>query len=435
MNIINELIKFLNSSSTQFNAVENISNILDKNNFIKLQENEKWNLTDGKYYVTRNGSSIIAFSIPKTIKDHHFQICSSHTDSPTFKIKSVSELSGPNNYLRLNVEAYGGSILYSWFDRPLTVAGRILYKQDNKVISKNIYIDSDLFIIPSMPPHISKEINTKPDLNIQIDLCPLFSSGKLSKGSFNQMIADYIHVKNEDIISYDLYLVNRQEAKLVGLNNEFICSAKLDDLEASFTSLMGFIDSKDNDCIKVYASFDNEEVGSLTKQGASSTFMYDVLTRINTCLNKNSEDYFVSIAKSINVSFDNAHALHPNHPEKFDQENICFMNKGIVIKENASQSYTTDAFSRAIFKNICEHINVPTQAFANRSDSRGGSTLGNLSNNQVSLTTIDIGLAQLSMHSSYETAGSDDVEYAYKAIKEYYSSNIQIVSSESFIIK
>lgn len=432
-NINIDLLNFIKESPSQFQAIESISNILNKNGYKHIKENESWNFKSGKYYVTRNGSSLIAFTIPSKILDYHYQIVSSHVDSPTFKIKNLPELEGPNKYLRLNVEKYGGSILYSWFDKPLSIAGRVLINKSNVIKSQNIYINKDLFIIPSMPPHINREINTKFEPNVQIDLCPLFSNGDLKKDDFINMLSKELKVKPKDIISYDLYLVNRQEPKIIGYKDEFICSPKLDDLQASYTSLMGFIDSNSK-CINVYATFDNEEVGSLTKQGASSTFLYDVLNRINNSLNKKQDDYYMAIAKSFNVSFDNAHAVNPNHPEKYDQENRCYMNNGIVIKENASQSYTTDAFSRAIFKLICDKANVPYQSFANRSDSRGGSTLGNLSNNQVSLNTVDIGLAQLAMHSSYETAGSKDSEYAYKALKEYYSSNIVIDSSISFKI-
>lgn len=434
-NITNQLIEFLEKSPTQFQAIDTISSLLRTNNFTRIKESDSWKLSKGKYFVTRNNSSLIAFEIPEKLDNYHFNIASSHCDSPTFKIKDISEIEGPKGYLKLNVEMYGGAILYTWFDKPLSVAGRVLVKQKSKTISKNIYIDSDLLIIPSMPPHIMKDINKGVEFNIQIDLCPLVSSDVLHKGDFKKIIASECGCKAEDIVSYDLYLVNRQKPTILGYKDEFVCAPKLDDLQAAYLSLQGFIDSKKNDCIKVYACFDSEEVGSLTRQGASSTFLYDTLMRINNSLNRTNEDFYNAIAKSFNVSFDNAHALHPNHSEKYDQNNQCLMNKGIVIKENASQSYTTDAFSRAIFKQICENAKVPTQSFANRSDSRGGSTLGNISNNQVSLCSVDIGLAQLAMHSSYETAGCKDNEYAYLALKQYYSSKILINETESFEIK
>ena len=433
-NINNELIEFIKNSATQFQTVDTIETYLNNNKYNKLKENETWKLKSGKYYVTRNATSIIAFDIPSKLEDYHFQLCTSHTDSPTFKIKNVSELES-NGYLKLNVELYGGAILNTWLDKPLTIAGRVLVKNKNTCKSVNLYIDKDLFIIPNMPIHINNELNKGFQYNIQIDLCPLVSTNNLRKGDFVKYIAKYLNVKSENIISYDLYLVNRQNPTILGFEDEFICAPRLDDLQASFCSLKGLLDSHTNKCINVYACFDNEEVGSLTKQGASSTFLYDVLSRINNCLKYSQEDFYKAISKSFNISFDNAHAIHPNHPEKYDAENKCFINKGVVIKENASQSYTTDAFSRAIFNKVCDSAKVPYQSFANRSDSRGGSTLGNLSNNQVSMNTVDIGLAQLAMHSNFETAGCLDTEYGYKAIKEYYSTNIIINETESFSFK
>lgn len=433
LDVNQDLLKFLDSSVSQFHVVENISNTLKENGYEYISECNSWNLKPGKYFTTRNSSSLISFVIPNNLNDYHFALCASHSDSPTFKIKSESELEN-NNYLKLNVEQYGGAIDYTWLDKPLSIAGRVLVKENNNIVAKNLYIDEDLLIIPSLPIHMNRDVNKGFEFNVQIDMCPLFSN-ELEKGSFKKMISEYLNAKEEDIISYDLYLVNRQKATIWGYKKEFISAPKLDDLEAAYTSLRGYLDSKDNTCIKVYCVFDNEEVGSTTAQGAASTFMYDVLNRINSGLNKTIDEFNVALRKSFMVSFDNAHAIHLNHPEKFDSENKCFMNKGVVIKENANQSYTTDGFSRAIFKEICNKANVPTQSFANKSDQKGGSTLGNISNTQVSLHAVDIGLAQLAMHSSYETAGSKDTNYAYEAIKEYYSSNIQIEDSNKFSIK
>lgn len=434
-NINSKLIQFINDSPSPFHVVENIRNILKDKNYKELKETSKWNLTAGKYFVTRNNTSVIAFVIPKKIQDYHFQIVSSHTDSPTFKIKCESELNGPKEYIRLNVEKYGGAIHYTWLDKPLSIAGRVFVKKDNKVLSKNIYFDKDLIIIPSLPIHFNRNVNDGVKLDPQIDLCPMFSNGELHKGDFVKMLAKKLNVKTKEIMSYDLYLVNRQVGTVLGYKDEFIAAPKLDDLEACYSSLLSFTDSKDNGSINAFCSFDNEEVGSLTMQGAMSTFLKDTLRRINSSLGNTEEEYYMALAKSFMVSFDNAHALHPNHPEKFDEENKCYMNKGVVIKENASQSYTTDSFSRAIFKDICQKAKVPTQNFANKSNEKGGSTLGNISNSQVSLHTVDIGLAQLAMHSSYETAGSLDLEYAYEALKTFYSKHILIDNSSSYKIK
>lgn len=434
-NINNGLIEFIKESPSQFHVIENIGSLLKEKGYKYLKESSSWKLKEGKYYTVRNGSSIIAFNIPKKINNYHYQLCASHSDSPTFKIKAISELTGPNEYIKLNVERYGGAINYTWLDKPLSIAGRVLVKQNKQVITKNIDIDKDILIIPSIPIHMNRDVNKGYEFNIQIDLCPLFSNGELKKGDFLKMLAEKIKVKPQDIVSYDLYLVNRQEGKIWGYKDEFISSPKLDDLQAAYTSLIGFVDSKNNDAINIYCCFDNEEVGSKSKQGAMSSFLKDTLKRINGCLNKTDDEYYQAIAKSFMISFDNAHAVHPNHPEKFDVENKCFMNKGIVIKENASQTYTTDSFSRAIFKDICKLAKVPVQCFANKSDMAGGSTLGNISNVQVSLHSIDIGIAQLAMHSNYETAGSKDSEYAYLTMKEYYSNSINIEDSLSYSIK
>ena len=435
MDLNQQLMSFIKKAPTPFQTIEEISNILDSNGFIKLNENEKWINKSGKFYTIRNNSSIIAFTIPNEINDYHYQICSSHSDSPTFKIKNISEIQGPKNYTKLNVEMYGGAISYSWLDKPLTLAGRVLIKNGNQIKATNLFIDKDLLIIPSLPIHFNRDVNKGYEFNVQIDLCPILLCENEKSISLQSIIANYLNIEKENIVSYDLFLVNRQLPVLIGNDNELLSAPRLDDLEASFVSLKSFIDSQNNNSINVYACFDNEEVGSLTKQGANSTFLFDTLNRINILLDKSNEDFYNAISKSFNISFDNAHALHPNRQEKYDVNNCCLLNKGIVIKENASQSYTTDAFSRAIFEQICDTANVPYQSFANRSDTRGGSTLGNLSNQHVSMHTVDIGLAQLAMHSSFETAGSKDTEYAYDAIKNYYSSNIIINNSDSFTIK
>ena len=322
-------------------------------------------------------------------------MCASHSDSPTYKIKNVPELNGPGEYLRLDVEAYGGMIDNTWFDRPLTVAGRVLVKDGQGVSARLLYIDKDLLIIPNVAIHFNREVNDGYKYNRQVDLCPLFSAGELKKGAFDAMIAKELGVAAEDILGKDLFLVNRQPGTIWGYADEFVSSPKLDDLQCAYVSMKAFLEAKNERDVSVYCCFDNEEVGSNTKQGAMSTFLQDVLHRINGALGKTPEDYYQAVAGSFLVSCDNAHAVHPNHGEKTDAVNCSWMNKGIVIKESANQKYTTDAFSRAVFTNICNEAGVPVQAFANRSDSAGGSTLGNLSNTQVSVHAVDIGLPQL----------------------------------------
>ena len=357
-------------------------------------------------------------------------MCASHSDSPTYKIKSVPELNGPGEYLRLDVEAYGGMIDNTWFDRPLTVAGRVLVKDGQGVSARLLYIDKDLLIIPNVAIHFNREVNNGYKYNRQVDLCPLFSAGELKKGAFDAMIAKELGVAAEDILGKDLFLVNRQPGTIWGYADEFISSPKLDDLQCAYVSLKAFLEAKNERDVSVYCCFDNEEVGSNTKQGAMSTFLQDVLHRINGALGKTPEDYYQAVAGSFLVSCDNAHAVHPNHGEKTDAVNCSWMNKGIVIKESANQKYTTDAFSRAVFTNVCNEAGVPVQVFANRSDILGGSTLGNLSNTQVSVHAVDIGLPQLAMHSCYETAGVKDVEYAIRALTKFYQTTLQIEGAE-----
>jgi aspartyl aminopeptidase len=279
---------------------------------------------------------------------------------------------------------------------------------------------------------MNREVNKGMEYNNQVDMLPLFSMGECD---YYQMLADELNINKKDIYGTDLYLVNRQKGTIWGIKDEFVSSGKLDDLQCAYTSLQAMISSRNEHAINVYACFDNEEVGSGTKQGALSTFLYDTLNRINNNLGYSQEDYFKAVAKSFMVSCDNAHAVHPNHPEKTDKQNCTYLNKGVVIKFSANQKYTTDAFSKAVFEYVCEKANVPVQYFANRSDMVGGSTLGNLSSQKVSLHTVDVGLAQLAMHSSYETAGIKDSYYMIEALKMFYNKNIHIDGSNSFEVE
>lgn len=435
-----ELIGFIEKSASMFHTVKTISDYLNRADFHELKESENWILeSGGKYYVKKNNSSIIAFTVGNS-NNAYFKITASHSDSPTFAVKAVPELEGPGNYLRLNVEGYGGMISYSWLDRPLGIAGRVMVKSETEngmlVQSRLINPDKDLFMIPSLCIHFNREANKGMEFNNQVDMCPLASAGEMAKGDFREIVAKEAGTSAENILGWNLYLVNRQKGTIWGAGDEFVSAAKLDDLQSAFTSLKGFIaaasDADKQKGINVLACFDNEEVGSGTKQGADSTFLADTLRRIIFSSGGSEENYLRAVSKSFMVSFDNAHALHPNHPEKSDSCNTPVMNKGIVIKENASQKYCTDAFSRSLFSMICEKAGVPCQVFANRSNIAGGSTLGNISNAHVSVHGVDIGLAQLAMHSAYETAGAKDTAYAVRAIEEYYRSQIDINGSDSF---
>lgn len=431
-----EVLAFIKNSPSCFHAVQEMRKILLDAGYEELRECETWSLRKGgKYFTTRNGSSIVAFHIGNTLEDYHFQITSSHSDSPTFKVKEVAELQGKGGYIQLNTEGYGGMLCSTWLDRPLSLAGRVLVKEGNTIQSKLISFDKDLVLIPNVAIHMNRDVNNGMKYNNQVDMLPLFSAGECVKDDYYQLIADELHTEKENILGSDLYLYNRMQPSIWGAKEEFISSPKLDDLQCAYTSLKAMINSTNEKAVNVFVCFDNEEVGSGTKQGACSTFLYDTLQRINDNLDFAKEDYYRAVAKSFMVSCDNAHAVHPNHPEKTDAENCTYMNKGIVIKYSANQKYTTDAISSAVFTDICNKADVPVQHFANRSDAAGGSTLGNLSSQKVSMHTVDVGLAQLAMHSSYETGGVKDSYYMVKALETFYNTNLHITDSESIEVE
>nr|WP_295596959.1 M18 family aminopeptidase [uncultured Terrisporobacter sp.] len=432
-NHVKQLFKFIENSPSCFHAIKTITEELKNEGFVEIKEKDTWQIEKGKkYYVTRNLSSVIAFKIPQN-DFKSFHIVASHSDSPTFKIKENAEIEVNNKYVKLNTEKYGGMICSTWFDRPLSIAGRILVKENNAVKTHLVNIDKDLVIIPNLAIHMNREVNDGYTYNAQIDMLPLYGDNS-SKGSLMKTIAKEVNVEEESILGTDLFLYNRMNGTKIGSNEEYISSPRLDDLECAFTSLSAFLSENTSNSASVYCVFDNEEVGSGTKQGADSTFLYDLLRRINISLGKTEEDYYRLISSSFMVSADNAHALHPNYTDKSDLTNKVYMNDGIVIKYNANQKYTTDAVSASIFKTICDSVDVPYQTFTNRSDILGGSTLGNISNAHVSLNTIDIGLAQLAMHSTYETAGAKDVTYMIDAIKAFYNTSIEQVEDGQYIV-
>lgn len=423
IDISKELMDFIKESPTAFHVVKNFSTMLEKAGFIKLNERNKWKIEQGgKYYVTRNDSSIIAFQVPDNMDFYNFQIAAAHSDSPAFKIKENPEMVEDNNYVTLNVEKYGGMLMAPWFDRPLSVAGRVIVREDSGLKPVLVNVDRDLCVIHNLAIHMNRDVNNGIKYNSQIDMIPLF--GEIaSKDKFEKIIAMEAGVAIEDIISTDLFLYNRECGTIWGADNEFISSPRLDDVMCAFSCIKALTDNKENNkSVNVCAIFDNEEVGSTTKQGADSSFLYDVLSRISMCMGKDSEDFIRVCASSFMLSADNAHAVHPNYKEKADPTNRPYMNKGIVIKYNANQKYTTDAISAAIFKEICRKAEVEVQSYVNRSDIPGGSTLGNISNSHISLNTVDIGLAQLAMHSPYETAGVKDTENMIKAVKTFYET-------------
>lgn len=409
-----KLLSFIRKSPTAFQAVEEMRQRFLRQGFKELKEEEHWELVPGgSYFVTRNNSAIIAFSIPQE-ECYRFHIMASHSDSPAFKIKENPEIVVENAYVKLNVEKYGGMLLAPWFDRPLSVAGRMIVRENGKLKEKLVSIDRDLLLIPSLAIHMNREVNDGYKYNVQNDLLPLYG-GHEAGGSFMGLLAKEIDVREEDILGHDLFLYCRTPGTIWGAQGEFISSPRLDDLQCAFSSMEGFLRAGRKESIAVHCVLDNEEVGSTTKQGAASTFLKDTLKRINAALGRTFEEYLMSLAGSFMVSADNAHALHPNYVAKTDPVNRPLLNKGIVIKYNANQKYCTDGVSAAAFKDICAQAEVPYQTFVNRSDMAGGSALGNISNTQAAMNTVDIGLAQLAMHSPYETAGVKDTEDLIKA--------------------
>lgn len=421
-----ELLDFIEKSPSSYHVVYNIAENLKKDGFEELKESDVWKVrSGGKYFTVRNGSSIIAFRFPKRKDFKGFHMIAAHSDSPTFKIKESPEMAVDGKYIRLNTEKYGGMIMSTWLDRPLSVAGRVAVADENAddgVVTKLVNIDKDLLVIPNVAIHMNREMNKGVEYNPQIDMLPLFAEdveGK-SQNLFINMVAEAAETRPDKILGHDLYLYVRDRGRIIGENGEFILSPKLDDLQCAYTAYKAFAESVPRDYINICAIFDNEEVGSGTRQGADSTFLQDVLERISENLELDRNHFLSAVAGSFLISADNAHAAHPNHPEKADPVNRPRLNGGIVIKYHGAQKYTTDAVSAAIMKEICRAADVPYQVYTNRSDIVGGSTLGNISTAHVSAASVDIGLSQLAMHSAVETGGSRDTECALKVFKVFY---------------
>ena len=423
MNYTEGLFRFIEKSPTPFHVIDNMKQELAEQGYKQLLEREEWKLEPGgKYYVIRNGSAMVAFRVPKGTFGG-FQIVASHSDAPCLKLKENPELWSEQAYVRLNVEKYGGMICSTWFDRPLSVAGRLLVKSEEGVTVKLVQIDKDLLMLPSLAIHMNRDINTGYDYHAQKDMLPLYGMGtKGEKESFMDRIAREADVKEEDILGSDLYVYNRMPGSVWGSEDEFISSGKLDDLECVYSSMASFLSAEEHDRIPVHCVYDNEEVGSSTRQGAASTFLADTLERIQEAFGGSASDYRRLIAGSMMLSADNAHAVHPNYPEKACPSNRPLVNQGVVIKFSGNQRYTSDGVTAAVFRRICEKAGVPTQVFTNHSDIAGGSTLGNISALQVPVPCVDIGLPQLAMHSSYETAGVKDLEYMITAMKGFYEA-------------
>lgn len=410
MNINSGLFEFIKKSPTPYHAVAEIRRRLLECGFSEISEKDSAAYETDSGFVIRD-SSVIAFK--GNSLDTGFMICASHNDTPTFKVKGMRS----GAYASLSTETYGGSIYYSWLDRPLSIAGRAAVETSDGVELRNVNIDRDLLTIPSVAIHMNRTVNEGVKLNPAKDMLPLYSLDKNS--NIMELIADELDVSADEIISEDIFLYSRQEPTLFGQNEEFILSPRLDNLVSVYLSLEAFLDAEPG-AISVLAVFDNEEVGSSTKQGAGSTFLHDTLLRIAG----DYEKYLSMLPDSFLVSVDNAHAKHPNSPELSDSLDAPLLGEGIAIKYNANQRYTTDARSDAVFRTICKRAGAKVQSFSNRADIPGGTTLGGISATSVSISSVDIGIAQLAMHSSCETVAISDVEYMKNALEEFYSTKI-----------
>ena len=428
------LIDFIAHSPTAFHAVETMSKLLDEKGFTRISEAHQASIIPGgNYYLTRNGSSIIAFRIPHAAP-RGLLITASHSDSPTFKLKVNTEMDAAGGALKLNVERYGGMILSSWMDRPLSIAGRAVIRTADGITTRNVTLDRDLAIMPNVAIHQNRKINDEFKYNPACDTFPLIGEAA-SKGKLTAMIAEAAGCTEEDLIGSDLYLYNRTPGTILGVNDEYFASPRIDNLQCAYASLVAFMDSDVQSHIQMVAVFDNEETGSTSRQGAASTFLTNTVDMIGEALGLSATAMNRLLPSSMMVSADNGHAVHPCHPELSDSMNAPRMNKGVVIKYNANQKYTTDALSAALFGEICKKAEVPTQVFANRSDMAGGSTLGNISNTKLAMNTVDIGLAQLSMHSCYETGGTEDTLYMIRALKAFYATTIEAQDDGNYRIQ
>ena len=414
MERINDLRNFLDNAHSVFHAAALLVEKLENAGYKRLKEINEWTLIPGgKYYVTRNDSAVIAFRMP-TGAPKGFLFSASHTDRPCFKVKENGVKVG--NYTQLLVERYGGVILNTWMDRPLSVAGRVMVETENGVQAKRIDFDRDLLLIPNVAPHMTRS-NEGYKWNVAVDNIPLLGS----KEAADKFMTELETLAGGKVVGHDLYLYIREKSTVWGLDNEFFSAAAIDDLECAWACTVGFLNAKPTDNIPVLCVFDNEEVGSGSYQGAAADFLQSAVKRICKALNVDADRL---LPKSFMVSADNGHAIHPNHPEYADPANAPVVNGGVMVKFQAEQRYTTDGLSAAIFRKICQKADVPVQTYCNRADIAGGSTLGRVSISQVAVPSVDIGIAQLAMHSCYETAGVQDACYLADAMAAFYGANL-----------
>lgn len=421
MKTVRDLFSYLHASPTAAHAGEETARRLREAGYTPLSEGEVWHLEKGgKYYVSRGLSALIAFRLPA--RPTGFLVVASHSDSPTFHVNPDPENTAAGKYTRLSVEKYGGMLSATWMDRPLSVAGTVCLKTDSGVTVRTVKVERDLLIIPSVAIHMNRNANDGATYNPAVDMQPLFGDCDVTPGTLRAIVAEEIGVEAGEILEMDLGLYNRATATVLGAKGEYISGPRLDDLMCAYTALEGFLTSSDTSAVPVYALFDNEEVGSSTACGADSTFLTDVFARIAASYHLTVEEEQVLWRNSFLVSADNAHAKHPNHPEYSDPLHAPVMGGGVVIKQNANRRYMTDGTSAAVFGEICRRAGVPTQTYCNRADIPGGSTLGCIATSHFSVPGVDIGLAQLAMHSSYETAGKADVAHMINALRAFYGT-------------
>ena len=426
---ISDLKEFINSSVVNFFAVETARKRLEASGFTRLYEDESWSDIEpgGRYFVIKNGSAIFAFVVGEGNPHDGFRIISAHSDSPGFRVKPNAEIYCDGGDVKLNTEVYGGPILYTWFDRPLSLAGRVMLRSENPLrpLTRLVKFDRPLLTIPHLAIHFNRAVNEGNKLSKQKDMLPVIGKVEFKgdeKGLLKRMVAEELSVEESSILDFDLSLFDTTKATIEGLGNEYISSGRLDDLSMMHAALTALLESDNMTETRVMAIFDNEETGSGTKQGAASPILHNILKRIVSAMNGEEEDYFRAIANSFMVSADNAHGIHPNYAEKHDPTNHPYLGGGPVIKINANCKYMTDADSAAVFRTICENAEVPYQYFVNHSDVSGGSTLGNILTSQIDLRGVDMGAAIWAMHSARETASTADHIYIIRAFIEFFNS-------------
>lgn len=421
------MLDFIYESPTQFNAVAVSAEMLEKNGFEKLNPKENWKLEVGKkYYTTKNSSALVAFKVNSDkVEKEGFRIIGSHTDSPGFRIKPNAEMESCGAYLKLNTEGYGGMILSTWLDRPLAMAGRVFLRGENpfKPVEKIVNINKPVCIIPNLAIHMNRSINDGYKYNKQTDMLPLVGliNEQLEKDNYMvKLLASELNVEIEEIIDFDIFLYEYEKGCFTGANEEFISTGRLDNLSMYYSSVEALLDSDSKSGISIAVGFDNEEVGSSTKQGADSNMLLNILERICISLGKDRQQFFEAIENSFIISSDLAHAVHPNVNGMADPTNRPVMGKGPVIKVHAGQAYTSDGYSISVYKEICRECGVEYQEFVNKSDQRGGSTIGPISSTHIDIPSVDIGAPILSMHSIRELGCSEDFYNTYKTFVKFY---------------